>query len=79
MSSVEIETIHDYITEHSLLAEVESVTKQNWRGSGSRATYYNAVKKGIAGISLTLVEGLMMMEAQKLMRNHHAQMEKQVA
>lgn len=88
MTSNEIVTIHEYITEHSLLSQVEFVTKRNWRGSGSRATYYNAVKKGADGEaeSLTLVEALMMLEAQKLMVEHNAQrlaataqMEKQVA
>ena len=72
MTPTEIQIIHDYILEHQLLSVVESNTKANWRGAGSRATYYNAIKKGSDGRPLTLVEGLMMLEAQQAMRLHNA-------
>lgn len=78
MTTEEITTTHEYIIDNDLLNAVESITKKNWRGSGSRTTYYSAVKKASLGIPLnefTLVEGLMIMEAGKLANEHRAKNE----
>lgn len=75
MTTEEITTTHEYIIDNDLLNAVESITKQNWRGAGSRTTYYSAVKKGALGVELTLVEGLMMMEAGKLAKQHRLERE----
>ena len=70
MLPFEVQQIHEYILEHDLLNEVEQRTKRNWRGAGSRTTYYNGVKKACLSMELTLVEGLMLEEAKKVVSDH---------
>ncbi len=70
MSTEQANTVHEYILEHGLLAEVEIRTKAKWKGSGSRATYYNAVANAKQGIETGLVEELMLLEAEALMLEH---------
>lgn len=75
MSIEETKQVHDFINENDLIAEVETRTKQNWRGAGSRSTYYNAVKASLSGKEPSLVGWLMLEEAENLMkqRNNEAQ------
>ena len=70
MTAEETATIHEYIASNDLFNDVEAITKRNWRGAGSRATYYNAVAKSKRGEEWNLVEWLMMMEAEKLVHLH---------
>ncbi len=70
MTQEEITTIHEYLIEHDLLNEVEARTRKNWN-TGSRTTYYSAIKNGKDGIRLSLSEGLMMLEAQKVVHEHN--------
>lgn len=62
--------IHKYISEHRLIHEVERITKENWMGVGSRATYYNGLRKIREGKPTTLVEKLMWAEAEDLVAVH---------
>lgn len=79
MSVEEIVTNHEYILDNDLLNVVESNTKKNWRGAGSRTTYYNAIIKSKRDEELTLVEGLMLMEAQDLVKRHKKENEMALA
>lgn len=69
MTQDEIITTHEYIIEHDLLNQVEIQTRANWK-TGSRTTYYSGVAKAREGTELSLSEGLMLKEAQQLMREH---------
>lgn len=72
MTTEEIITAHEYIMQHDLLHVVESTTKKNWRGVGSRATYYEGLRKvrEIGTSALSLVEYLMLSEAVALVLRH---------
>jgi len=63
-------SLHNYIADNDLLGRVEERTKANWYGSGSRGSYYSAIRKQKAKQELSLVEGLMIMEATALMKEH---------
>lgn len=74
MQPFEVQQIHEYILANDLLNEVEQRTKRNWRGAGSRTTYYNGVKKACLSMELTLVEGLMLEEAKKVVSDHEEEL-----
>jgi len=74
MQPFEVQKIHEYILANDLLNEVEQRTKRNWRGAGSRTTYYNGVKKACLSMELTLVEGLMLEEAKKVVSDHEEEL-----
>lgn len=67
MTKEQVEAVHEYIRDNDLINLVESRTKEKWRGVGSRSTYYNAVRKKIAGEDVNLVEYLMLQEAYAIM------------
>lgn len=70
LTPAEAARIHDYIKKFDLLQAVEDRTKKNWRGVGSRATYYNAISKTMEGAKTKLTEWLMLEEAQHLVHEH---------
>lgn len=74
MQPFEVQQIHEYILANDLLNEVEQRTKRNWRGAGSRTTYYNGVKKACLSMELTLVEGLMLEEAKMVVSDHEKEL-----
>lgn len=79
MDAIQAQQIHEYILQFDLLNEVEQNTKRNWRGAGSRSTYYNGVKKAVVSMELTLVEGLMLEEAKKVVSDHQKLMAQEAA
>ena len=65
MTDQEILIVSEYIKENDLLTLVEWNTKRNWCGTGSRATWYNAIKKACS--ELRLAEYVMLLEAKQIM------------
>lgn len=61
------EALHKYILDNDLLTQVEARTKRKW-SVGSRSTYYSGIKKCLEGERMSLVERLMISEAEQLMQ-----------